>query len=101
MNQRSPGPNSTLYDNLHPQARFFRHASQRGDFTGRTNVALVRPRVNWTEALGEVLGIVGKVLRRSGESYSDVIIRVARGVTGGFRAAPLFIAMRLSFLDVK
>ena len=38
---------------------------QRGDFTGRTNVALVRPRVNWTEALGEVLGIVGKVLRRS------------------------------------
>jgi hypothetical protein len=37
---------------------------QRGDFTGCTNVALVRPRVNWTEALGEVLGIIGKVLRR-------------------------------------
>ena len=43
---------------------------QRGDFTARisprrTNVTLVRPRVNRTEALGEVLGIVGKVLRRS------------------------------------
>ena len=36
------------------------------DFTARrTNVTLVRPRVNWTEALGEVLGIVGKVLRQS------------------------------------
>jgi hypothetical protein len=43
---------------------------QRGDFTARisprrTNVTLVPPRVNRTEALGEVLGIIGKVLRRS------------------------------------
>jgi hypothetical protein len=31
----------------------------------RTNVPLLRPRVNWTQALGKVLGIVGMVLRRS------------------------------------
>jgi hypothetical protein len=35
---------------FNPQACFFR------DFTGRTNVTHVRPRVNWTEALAEVLG---------------------------------------------
>ena len=28
-------------------------------------MGLFRQRVNWTEALGEVLGIVGNVLRRS------------------------------------
>jgi hypothetical protein len=57
---------------LRPQRGDFT-ARRTGDFTARRpNVPLVRPRVNWTEALGEVLGIVGKVLRRSSHAKGEL-----------------------------
>jgi hypothetical protein len=43
----------------------------------RTNVTPVRPLVIWTEALGEVLGIVGKVL----SLQLAAMVAVAGGLT--------------------